>query len=439
MTQDAKDAFKVAFSGNEAAVTEISRGDYILTDENKSKILPAFWEMVVGHEGKYWIVLSSQQPPRRRSWSEENERECQDPQCDTCRLEDESESQDQNYSTHYFEKLQYSVGYHQAGFSSGEPPEFLYKVTYDGSFVLSSDFKFRELPVLEEIRSIIYPRFEVVLEEDLHRKDRPVLRSIDRLGRTSLRLHSPLLLNALRSIVKYSSEAPSGDKDGLKDGLFEYPFKDLYYHKDELEQYKNSSDSARRNHTEEYNAQCNRHIDLLLEYLDAQSTIRYSGFQTLWAKNIPTTTFAGLMFLLKPGSDVYVREDGIWTASVIDRVRGGVSFDASVPGTGFATNYDLLVWNLSFDGKVIKRTLRKFVIPVFDGEREIRSLQLYPTRFEDAVDGGARRQSLITRGKKYFDFAEGPAFLEYTGTGQKQGSKSVSDMSAYYSPYACLR
>ena len=328
---------------------------------------------------------------------------------------------DLNYETRYLTTLQYSVQYCRADYGS---PELMYKVTYNEPVALdSSKVKPREVSVLEEISSIIYPQWDYIRKEDLC-NDRPILREVDRPGKTTLRIHSPLLLNALRSIVKYSS-APPGNKDNFEDGSFDYPFKDLYCHKNELVQYKVGHSSVRVNHSNGYNEECDRHIDLLLKYLDDQSTIRYSEFQTMWTKGIPTTTIAGLQFLLKPGSEVYVRQKGTLAAFVIDRVMGGVHDIDSLPGSISATSYNVLVWNLFFDGTVIKRVAKTITVPVFDGEREIRSLPLYPTIVEDTVDGGAHRQFFITRGKKYFDFAKGPTFLEYTGSGLKPGWKTV--------------
>jgi hypothetical protein len=73
-----------------------------------------------------------------------------------------------------------------------------------------------------------------------------------------------------------------------------------------------------------------------------------------------------------------------------------------------------------------QKKAQKFHIPVFDGDREIMSLPVFPARFQDVLDSGTRRKQLIERGKRFFASTKGPTFLEYTGLGQKLGWKKVS-------------
>lgn len=58
----------------------------------------------------------------------------------------------------------------------------------------------------------------------------------------------------------------------------------------------------------------------------------------------PVTSFATLWLFLKPGTDVYVREDdGTLNAYVVDEVRGGVT---EKDGKRVSRNYSVSVWNL---------------------------------------------------------------------------------------------
>lgn len=251
----------------------------------------------------------------------------------------------------------------------------------------------------------------------------------DRIKRTRLCIHSPFLLNALRSIIKYSSQIMSQDEaDQLREGIFPHPYLDLFYHRQELSDYKSDITRVQGNHTPAYNEECNRHIDLLLNHLDQESTVQIKEVEAKWAKKVPTTTFAGFWLLMKPGSDVYVREDGQLNAYIVDAVLSGVEYFFGGLGVGSirAQSYSISLWNLVYDGKVIKRKSKVISVPVFDNERDILSLSLFPTRFNDRMDDGTRRRQLIERGKKMFRFAKSTAFLEYTGVGLKPGWRKVS-------------
>ncbi|KAI0903084.1 hypothetical protein F4823DRAFT_629696 [Ustulina deusta] len=225
------------------------------------------------------------------------------------------------------------------------------------------------------------------------------------VGEKRLRIHSPFLLNALKSIIKYSSKVPSGaDTGNLNDGEFSHPYQDLFHHKQELSDYKKETAGPRANHTPEYNAECDRHIDFLLQYLDQEPNVRIKALEVMWVKSIPTTTFAGFWLLMKPGSDVYVEEDGQLNAYVVDWVSGGVDYLSPSQWSTSVQGYDVCVWYLKYDGKVVGRGSKLIHVPVFDNERDILSLPIFPTRFQDKMDGG-------------------PTYLEYTGLGLKPGWK----------------
>ncbi|KAJ8131274.1 hypothetical protein O1611_g2355 [Lasiodiplodia mahajangana] len=257
--------------------------------------------------------------------------------------------------------------------------------------------------------------------------DVPKLNVGDMPGWTSLQVHSPLLLNALKSMVKYVSIETHGSKsDSLKEGKFMYPYKDLFHHKQELSDYKKSTTGPRTNHTAEYNAECDRHIDFLLEFLEKEPSVRLSLVEANWAKKTPTTTFGAFWLLMKPGSDVYVKEDGQLNAYVIESVYGGVDYLSKFDWSISTEAYSISVWNLVFDGKVIRRESKDIRVPIFDNEKDILSLPLFPTRFQDKIDGGARRKQLIERGRKMFRFSKGPTYLEYSGSGLKPGWKKYN-------------
>lgn len=209
----------------------------------------------------------------------------------------------------------------------------------------------------------------------------------------------------------------------LREGLFQYPFRELYRHIKDFEDYKVNPSGLRSKHSPAYNEKCDAHIGFLLTYLSAQSTINFHAHQEDWGRPSPVTSFEGLGFLLEPGTDVYVRERKDVNAYVLEEVQGGIEYTDE----GYRISpYIAFVWKLVFDGKRIMRGLMKFEIPIFDGKRKITDLEVFPTGFLDNSDGGSTKQRLVARGKRYFSFCESPAFLEYTGSGLKPGWQNVS-------------
>jgi hypothetical protein len=191
--------------------------------------------------------------------------------------------------------------------------------------------------------------------------------------------------------------------------------------------YKEETGGHRSRHSTEYNKACDRHIDVLVDYLNKHPEIEPLAAEHNWTKKVPVTTFSSLWLLLQPGEDVYVGEDGQLNAYVVHSVSGGTLQRALNSGRTLATakEYTILVWNIVYDGDVIRRKLKSITVPVFNGEKAIKSLPIFPTRFQDKIDDGARRRDLIERGRKMFDYSKRPSFLEYTGVGMKEGSKKV--------------
>jgi hypothetical protein len=418
-----EDLIKFSYKDNEEA-NKIDKGKYELRiDETDIVIFPHLWEMLVEPGWTIAIRLQSQTDSDTDSYADSDDV--------SNAHQDESQGDEKDSEGKYAVKIKYTIDYHEKE-PYGRHSIFIYSTSSDDSVVLeTSDSRARTLPVLEEKISVTFH------EADNSRQKPTSNRGLkldvrDSIGRTRLYIHSPFLLNALRAVMKYSSEMLSEGITGqLKEGVFPHPYPDLFYHKQELSDYKNDTTGLRSNHTLAYNEECNRHIDLLLKYLDREPTIQIKELEVKWAKKVPTTRFAEFWLLMKPGSDVYVRENGQLNAYVVEESLGGVGYFSGGLGalSVRARNYSIRVWNLKYDGKLIKRKSKVINVPVFDNERNIMSLPLFPTRFKDKMDGGVRRKQLIERGKKMFRFAKSPAFLEYTGVGLKPGWRKVSIFS----------
>ncbi|KAI1483504.1 hypothetical protein F4774DRAFT_164561 [Daldinia eschscholtzii] len=411
-----------SFENNEDALKEIDEGKYKLYESSRI-IFPDYWEQLVQPGWAVDIQLDSKPWVRSAPASEGSEASDED---------EEGVVEEGDPEGKYEVKATYTIKYFQKHRYVDD--EFLYSVSKDDPvFLRTSGNKGQVLPVLEEKTTVILgerSRHDTSRSRSRSRrriKHAPKLGDRDRVQKKHLHIHSRLLINALRAVMKYSSEAPSGDEaDDLEEGVFSHPYKDLFYHRQELIEYKTQTGGVRENHTEAYNAECDRHIDFLLQYLENEPTIQIKTVEAKWAKKIPTTTFAGLWLLLKPGSDVYVHENGQLNAYVVDAVFDGVERVFQGLWANNVKSYSIRLWNLVYDGKVIKRRSKFVDVPVFDNERNITSLPLFPTRFHDNVDSGTRRKELIERGKMFFHCAKGPAFLEYTGAGLKPGWKKYN-------------
>ncbi|KAI8947806.1 hypothetical protein F4801DRAFT_559359 [Xylaria longipes] len=410
---------------DEMAKNEIDNGKYEIHTMDGDRIIRDWWDMLVQPGWRVVIRLDSQKGSDDGLSSDS----ASDSDHQSEVSQRESKGKGDNFETLYIPKVTYTVSYHSAiGPYRTEGP-LIRSFSYDNAVVLARSYSnAEEISVLEEKVSVIVS--EVRDHQEYGKSTlahKPKLFAGDMVGKKSLRIHSPFLLNTLRSIIKYSSSIPSVRNwyCGLEHGEFPYPYMDLFHHKRDLLSSKNDTTGPRANHTSEYNAICDGHIDLLLEYLENEPVVQHKLSEDRWAKKTPTTTFAGFWLLMKPGSDVYIREGGQLNAYVVDSVSGGVHSEPRSTSDRVGS-YIVRVWNLTYDGKLIRRQAKAIEIPMFDNERDILSLPVFPARFQDNKDGGARKQQLIDRGKKVFRFAKCPTFLEYTGLGLTPGWKKYN-------------
>ncbi|RAR16577.1 P-loop containing nucleoside triphosphate hydrolase protein [Stemphylium lycopersici] len=385
------------FCESEQCLLDIANGDLSVSNDEDDFIHPRTWETVVTHNSaiKFW-------PHSEFSSS----------------LADDDDQDKKNYEN----RIQYTVNYYQKnssndkeyfmGSSSNKEPVLL-EVTDDNS----------NLPALEEIKTIMSPHHSNAGKKgDGSGEKKTKLGPHDRVIDTSLKINSPYLLNILKSLVEYSANTLSGDTDGLGLGLFYHPYRDLYHHLPDLLKYKSDTTELRNKHTEAFNQKYDQHADLLYKYLTSQTGIAFEGYKTRLERKVPVVTFSTCWLLLKPGTEVYVREDdGSLNAYIVDFVTGGVS---EKDGKRTNDKYEVQVWNLMFNGERVQTCLRYVDINVFDNEREITSLPCFPARFIDDTDEGKLEEKLVQRGESYFAYCKSPTFLQYTGKGLKTGSKT---------------
>lgn len=252
----------------------------------------------------------------------------------------------------------------------------------------------------------------------------------DTISSPALYIHSPILLNALNAIIDCQSRPDKiprveyrieGIESDLGQGRLVYPFTDLHHYRERLLQYR---EEVGETHDTEYTTTCQEHIDILVEYLDGLTTIGVRDAEFLWNNEVPKTTFSSLWLLLKPGTDVFVQENGKLNAYVVESFSGGVAWGSP---NARSRPYIVNVWNLNFDGQILSRSVKEVTISIFDGQREIASLPLFPIKFHvDEDPQNPLRRQLVERGKRFVDMVQTPTFQEYSGPSRLQGNRTVS-------------
>lgn len=92
-----------------------------------------------------------------------------------------------------------------------------------------------------------------------------------------------------------------------------------------------------------------------------------------------------------------------------------------------AKKYTVVVWNLNFDGKVLTRSSKEVKINPFDGEREVKSLPLYPVSLHrDEDPQNPLYQQLVKRGKRFAEILKQPTLREYSGPSQRRGIRTYN-------------
>ena len=317
----------------------------------------------------------------------------------------------------YRDQLRYTVTYLEVS-PKDRDGCFVDERTYDAPMEVETIHGDTAMPALEELRTIQTPRYRAN-EKDADAQARAKLGPLDQVKEISLKINSSYLLNILKSVIEYASESPHGEEFGVGMGEFNYPYKDLYHHMDDLVRYRAGESYLRAQHPAAFNERADCHIDLILDYLSLQRDIPFEKYASARREKVSVTTFASCWLLLKPGTDVYVREeDGLMNAYIVHAVSGGVT---QVDGKAINRDYEVSVWNLACDGTHAFPESRRVHVPVFDNEREVKSLPAFPVEYNDNFDDGRLKQELIERGKRYLKYTSQPSFLQYSGRGLAKG------------------
>jgi hypothetical protein len=424
VNQAMEDLLRQAFRVTPRLVEMIDNGKFSLQWADRSIVLPQVWESLAAPGWTFVIrFLDDSIKSSDLLGYNVSDKAIKDTKGPKPEQSEEEEVQKPTYDA----KIRYTVETYQKSIYNSNL-SFLGEKNYDEAVIFSGSGRDKKtLPVLQETVKLVRSSPSSDSPPFPGRRDTPTVTSArketlmpgDKIGEKFLKIHSPLLLNALRTVIKYSSQPPSGEADPLNDGIFPYPYKDLFLHKDDLVTYKNEPNATKERHSDDYNAECARHIDVLVDYLYSQDAIRLKQAEEGRKKDVPVTTFGSLWLLLKSGTDVYVKENGILNAYIVDSVFGGVnSVVRGLKEDDKVVDYSIRLWNIAFDGDWLERRSHHVRVPVFDGERDVTSLPLFPAQMHrDEAGQQTRREQLVERGMKYVQLIKGPSFREYSGKG----------------------
>jgi hypothetical protein len=197
---------------------------------------------------------------------------------------------------------------------------------------------------------------------------------------------------------------------------FEEPYQLIVHHRKELEEYKSNHPPE---HPQDYREETNRHIDILLNFIEENLGAAIKAEEARHKKDPPLCTFEWLWLLFKPGEEAYMTDDfnpDKKRAVVISKVLKHRD-----------DKYEIDSFNIKYDGRYIDSSKWWSDLYTFEGEREVNWLILYPTRFHqeklEKQDNLPLRDKLIGHGRMYWKFCQ-QAYMEYSGKLADRGPNS---------------
>lgn len=235
------------------------------------------------------------------------------------------------------------------------------------------------------------------LEEEFQSNKEPTVedvrkapRVVDTRKKISMHIHSPTLIHALRSVVKYYPGQPLLGESII----IPQPYSILVHHEKELREY-----GERCHPSKQMDPVCPKEktayheIKKLLDFLD--QTVMPAVRLERDRNERGLETFDMLWLRLKPGTTTKSQDAGSTYeyGSVIEFVGGG---------GGWAQAWDVGYWTLDYNGTYLGTSKRIATIDRFEGEREITdSYVMEDSAFEDPVHESV--ENLVEQGKKFFD------------------------------------
>lgn len=233
----------------------------------------------------------------------------------------------------------------------------------------------------------------------------------------AVEIRSKRLIKLFQDVVReYPTQSFKGD--GI---MVDHPYKLLAHYYKDLEAVANQplSDSSS---TEEENTNDPVSTDIapiLDQDTKSDLDVLLNWFKPFYEKAFEpeallhrtgAVSYKHLWFLFRPGSTVYAKIGG--------KIAGFVFATGEDRMDRLKDRYEWLAhcWNLSYNGRRVVRTVTTFTIRRFEGVKPITSLQVYPSSYLDATDGGKTKSRLEELGDKYYKLLRAsPEHMYYSG------------------------
>ncbi|KAK7961913.1 P-loop containing nucleoside triphosphate hydrolase protein [Apiospora aurea] len=206
----------------------------------------------------------------------------------------------------------------------------------------------------------------------------------------AIKLYSPAILNALKTVVKYY---PNQELSG--DIIIQAPYCVLVHHYDELQSYATERSATPPETLCVHDRFVAEHVNALIHFLD--ETVMENVRSEMERNARGFYTFAHAWVSHKPGRTMLnqFRSDNRWVPGVISSVSGGTF--TSPPSV-----WTIIYWHLKYEGQYLRRIWKSTRIDPFDGET---SLEGSCTRFIDSHEVEKSEdpivQELISWGRVY--------------------------------------
>lgn len=232
-------------------------------------------------------------------------------------------------------------------------------------------------------------------------------------GTRRLDIHSPPVLHAIRSIVKYW---PGVHLASPCLELYE-PHALLVHNASELDVYARTHPHANDQDVCEQEKDAAKHLDLVRGYLDDNIMPAVTAERARHARGF--ATFEYLWLLFKPGADVVVTITDPLSRSIAPYRRGyvveSVGIHQGLYGKRSQSACTIRLWGLQYDGTSIGRVSHEVVVTRFDGEMEVSTMHIVPANWPSHTVGGKPWAEVLTaNGKAAYDLSR-PQCLQHTG------------------------
>lgn len=232
----------------------------------------------------------------------------------------------------------------------------------------------------------------------------------------TIRVNSPILNETIRQLVQYYPQYESVLRGERKETFHPYPYALPVHYWEELHQIKDAGrngDATIKIDGVDKEFKCTKelhnHLGVFLNFIDEHYYSK-KGVQELALYKQGLAKFDNLWLLFKPGEVVFAKVRGQFAGFIV--VGSGIS-GAKDNGSN-VDKYAIFVWNLVFNGDTLTRHAHTFFIDLYQGEKEISSLDIFPVKY--LKDSGTSTKELIERGKSYYKIVCNlPSFKVYDG------------------------